>query len=130
MEANTLAEKVDAYVQIRDYIEGQEKIVSAALAPYREAMQILQNQLLELMDKEGVDNIKTPNGTAYRKIADRVVVEDWSQTLRHIIAMEAWELLERRVNPTAAKDHMEVNGEAVPGCKHNRAYVVQIRRAS
>lgn len=126
----TLQEKVEGYIKIRDYLEQCEEMVKAQLAPYREAQQVILNQLLEMMEKEGIDNIKTPLGTAYRKIADRTKVVDWNQTLRHIIGEQAWHLLERRVSPIAAQEFLEETGNPVPGVEHSRAYTVQIRRAS
>lgn len=126
----TIAEKVEAYIKIRDYVEAAEKSVDAQLKPYREAMKVVTNQLLELMTAENLDNVKTEHGTAYRKLVDNVTVEDWDQALRHIVGEQAWHLLERRVNKTAAQEILDETGQPLPGCKHNRAYVVQVRRAA
>ena len=44
--------------------------------------------------------------------------------------IRAWHMLERRVSPTAANEFLAEHEAPVPGCKHDRAHVVQIRRSN
>lgn len=130
MQQMTAEQKIEAYVQLRDYVEAQEKSVKAQLKPYKDALQAITTDLLGVMNAQGIDNIKTPGGTAYRKEVNSVSVQDWDQALGFIIEQRAWHFLDRRVNATAAADFLAEHQAPVPGCKHDRAMVVQIRRSN
>lgn len=125
----TLQADVETFIELRDYIDDQQKQLDDAMAPYKEAMVKLQNKLLELMNKEKVDNIKTARGTAYRTTRTSVTVRDWEACLSYITSNQAWHMLERRVSKVAAEEFLEENKRPLPGCDISRALVVQIRRS-
>jgi hypothetical protein len=120
---------VQKYVRLRDKVAGIKKRHQEELAPFNLAMDTLEGHLLGVLNKEKAENIKVPAGTFYRSTRTSVTVSEWSKTLNYIRQQELWELLEARVNKTAAEAIMDETKQPIPGVNVSRETTVQIRRA-
>lgn len=79
----TPAAIIKKYIELRDWIEADTKAVDERQKPYRDGMNLLENMMQEILNKDGADNIKTEFGTAYRttlmsvRMADRQAFIDY-----------------------------------------------------
>lgn len=121
---------VDSYIKLRDRLTEQKKAQTAANAPLAEMMHRIENVMLERLQQRGALNTRTERGTAYVSEDVSVTVRAWSETLPYIQEHGMWELLEARVNKTAATAIMAESGTDIPGVVVRRENVVHIRRTS
>lgn len=121
---------IEKYLLVRDKKEALDKQHKEALKPYNEMLERLENMLLERLNAAGTDNTAVRGvGTAYKSTRTSVTCNAWSQTLDYIIEKEAWELLEARVNKTAALAIMEETKAPIPGVVVRQELTVNVRRA-
>jgi hypothetical protein len=125
----TPATMVEKYVQLRDKKAEIVKRQKAELNPYDLAMGTLEAWLMDVLNTNGVTNMKAPAGTFYTTTRTSVTVQRWSETLDYIIKHEAWELLEGRVSKTMAEAWMTEKQEAIPGISVNREASLNVRRS-
>lgn len=94
---------VEKYVALRDKVAEIKKRQIDELSKYNVAMAALEGWMLEALNTTGSDSVKTANGTFYKSTRTSVTCPRWSLTLEWIQENEAWDLLEARVNKTAAQ---------------------------
>jgi hypothetical protein len=70
------------------------------LEPYGKAMEQLELWMLQDLQAQKADSVKTAAGTFYKAKKTSVTTNRWSQTLEWILENERTELLEARVNKT------------------------------
>lgn len=121
-------EAVAAYIGLRNKKEAMGKRHKEELAPIVDTMAKLENWLQKHLLEEGVDSMKTSEGTAFLQRATSATVKDWDNTLAFILENEDYSLLEARVNKTAVKDFIESNGEAPPGVNFTEIIVTRVRK--
>ncbi|NBQ13221.1 MAG: hypothetical protein EBU31_01075 [Proteobacteria bacterium] len=121
---------ISSYIQLRDGLDAQKKEQTKANAPITAMMHTISNVLLERLNDRGAINTRTENGTAYVSQDVSVTVRGWSETLPFIREHDLWELLEARVNKSAALEVMAERGTDIPGVVVRRENVVHIRRTT
>lgn len=126
----TIEARIEQYVKLRDLIKEKDDAHKAAMKPYREALEALNNIILDLLNKSGGDSIKTKSGTAFKTVKRTASLEDPERFMDFVIAKGAFELLDRKVNITAAEDFAKENGVLPPGVKVTAQAAVNIRRPS
>lgn len=126
----TIEARIEQYVKLRDLIKEKDDAHKAAMKPYREALEQLNNIILDLLNKSGGDSIKTKSGTAFKTVKRTASLEDPERFMDFVIAKGAFELLDRKVNITAAEDFAKENGVLPPGVKVTAQAAVNIRRPS
>lgn len=128
--AQTNDELIAIYVQLRDKIDAETKVLDARLGAVKEAMTRIEQVIHQRLLESGTQAFKTAQGTAFLKEQTSVTVKEWAtQTLPFIVQNQRWDLLEAKVNKTAVLAHMEVNnGTPPPGISYSARMVVQIRR--
>lgn len=124
---------VKKYIELRDYLERRGKEYEVEIAPYRAAMETIENAIAaEFVALGDVQNIKTEYGTAMRvkwtavKMADR-------PTFMGFIADDFWKrssFLTSAVTKTEVQDWIESHGAPPPGLDFSQGYKINIRRAS
>lgn len=118
-----------AYLKLRDEKAKLADKHKDEMAPFNEKMTKLENYMLDLLNKAGVDSMAFKGvGTMFKKETTSVTAEEWNATLDWIKANNAWEFLERRVSKTVVMEYAEANGEYPPGLKVTNATVVQVRK--
>ena len=121
---------IDLFIRLRAKKEALVERHKEELRPFTEALAALETTLLGILDSAGLQNMKSDAGTAYKRIETSVTVDNWQATLDWIVANEAWEFLEARVNKTATKDLMEEKGEPPPGVVVRQEARVGVRKAA
>jgi hypothetical protein len=123
------ASLVESYVAMRDRVKQMEQAHKQALAPFKEAMALIEDVCLIRLQREGGDHIGTPAGTVYQKIDTRVSIADWEMLLGFIQTNQAWHFLTKDVSKEAVVNFLEEFAELPPGVSISRTTAVGIRRA-
>ncbi len=126
--AMTADDAIDRYVRLRDKKEALAKQHTEALRPYTDAMAALEAYLLGMLNASKVESMRANPGTAYKSMQTSVMVNEWSKTLDYIRENEAWELLEARVNKSAALEYRKNTGVDLPGTVSRSEIAVNVRR--
>lgn len=125
----TLETRIQQYVALRDKIKEQDDKHKKAMAPAREALEQLNNVILNALNNAGGDSIKTKHGTAYKTVKRSASLEDPEKFMSFVIKKELFDLLERKVSITAAEQYADENGVLPPGVKVSSKAVVGVRRS-
>ena len=125
----TTGELVDAYIKLRDKRDAIKKEHAEALKPYNDALYKLEVHFQQVMDKQGLENLKSESGVAYKSVQSSVTVADWDVFRDYVLEHEAFHLLEKRASKTAVEEVVEETGELPPGLNLSRTIKVNVRRA-
>lgn len=95
---------------------------------YTDRMEFIKNQLIDLLNRLGVDSIAGRTGTAYKTISTSVTTADAREFRRHVIGTEQWDLADWRPNKTVINDMVE-RGEPLPPGVNRSAFVnINVRK--
>jgi hypothetical protein len=125
----TTDQLIAKYVALRDKVADIKKAQVAQLAPYNDAMAMLEGILLDKLNQAGEESVRTASGTAYKTARVSVTCNAWSQTLEYIQTHEAWDLLDARVSKTAAQAIIEETGQPIPGVVVRTDIGLNVRRS-
>ena len=121
---------IQAYIHIRGKKEELADLQKKQMAPVNEQLQKLEAWLLNKLNTDGLQSLKSDAGTAFQQTNTSVTCSDWAATLAWIKEHNAWEFLEARVSKSVVQEFMENNGgEAPPGVKVTPEVVVRVRKA-
>lgn len=120
---------VKAYVTLRDKKAELKAEHAKQLAPYDEALEKLEAQMMQVLDASGAESIRTPAGTAYKSSRTSVTVADKSAFMDYIQQNMAFELLDVKANKTAVEGFLSEHEDLPPGVNMRREAVVGFRRA-
>lgn len=126
--AINIEKRIEQYVALRDKIKELNDAHKAALKPYNEMLDKLNDVLLSHLNTVGVDSAKTGAGTVYKTLKESCTVEDPDQFMRFVIGGEHWDLMERKASLTACRTFAEENASLPPGVRINSVQVVGVRR--
>ena len=123
----TPAKMIENYLALRNKVSKIEERHKTELMPYAKMREQLENLLLAHLNDTGTDSAKCAAGTAFKSTATSVTVKDWPATLTYIKDNNLWDLLEARVNKTAAVEIIEEIKKPIPGVQIARATVLRVR---
>lgn len=126
---DTPAEKVEAYIKLRDYKKRAKEEFEKSLERVNQAMAKLEGELLQHLNDAGVDSISARGiGTFYRSVQYSATVHDRDKFMDFVQTQECWEALDVRANKTVIKNLLETLPE-VPGVKVSTIATVNVRRS-
>ncbi len=142
----SVADLIDRYIKVRDKKEAVQEEHKKQLKPFNEMLAKIEGLLLLHLNFNKLDSVNGGMGTAYKTTHTSVSVKEWTKTLQYIKDFDAWELLEARVNKTAAVEITEelakqaveaaAAGQAVdpaqtviPGIAISQTIAVNVRRS-
>ena len=97
----------------------------------KEALETLEEEMLEKCKDENADSIKTPFGTIVRSVKTRYWPADWEIFNQYVIDNEALGLLEKRVHQTNMGQWLEEHTDnPPPGLNIDRRYACTVRKAA
>lgn len=89
----------------------------------------VRTAIMEMMNEQGVESVRTAHGTVTRTIKDRYWTSDWSALHQYILDNGALELLEKRVQQTNMKEWVaEHPDDYPPGLNIDRSYTLSVRK--
>jgi DNA-binding Lrp family transcriptional regulator len=121
------AELIAEFIRLRD----ERKTADARFASFRkdeydEPMDKIEKQLLDILNKAGVESIRSKSGTASKKLHTSVTTADGAEFRRHIIGAEAWDLVDWKPNKTAINDLIEAGDPLPPGVNRTQTYTISV----
>ena len=124
----TIEQVTKKYLQLRDQKAEVKARHKQELKPIEEAMEKIEAWFLKWFEKNGGDSIKIRGvGTPYTTIAESYTVADRDAYLDYVAEQGAWELLDVRVNKTAAREFKNEHSDLPPGVNYSAVKKVNVR---
>lgn len=120
--------RIGQYVSLRDKIKALEDTHKKNLAPYKEMLDQLGNVVLKHLQDTNAESVKTGEGTAYISERTAVSLQDAEAFMAYVITNSAWDLMDRKANPTAVEEFIKKNGGLPPGAKFTKMVKIGVRR--
>ena len=124
----TIADRVGQYVLLRDKVSAIKDRHKQELAPFNEAMDQLEQIILSHLTANGLDNVKSEQGTAYITETKTASIADGAAFRRHVIGTQAFDLIDFRANKTAVAEFVASNGVPPPGVNYSVTLEIGVRR--
>lgn len=119
---------IAAYIRLRDAKARLKEKHKQELEPLDTAMDKIESRFLAAFEKDGVQSVKTPEGTAYKQERVSIAPADWDAFLGWVRETEQWSCLERRVAKSAIEEVVAQTGDLPPGLNRRSEFVVNVRR--
>lgn len=120
---------VRVYIKIRDAREELSRKYEEEDGALKEQQEAVKSELLSYCKEMGVESLKTPFGTASRRVATRFWTSDWEEMHRFMKEHDALDLLERRVHQGNMKAFLAEHPELrPPGLNADSSYEITVRR--
>ncbi len=120
--------RVGQYVQLRTKIKQIKDKQAEELKPYNEALEALNNLLLAHLISTNTDSASSSSGTVYKSAKETASISDAAAFWTYVVTQANFDLLDKRANLTAVKDHIEQHKQPPPGVNFNSRAVVGVRR--
>jgi hypothetical protein len=119
---------VDKYLAIRQKKREMEARHKEELAPINKALSALEDYFQSAMDQNGLEQLKSGSGTAYKSVQTSVKASDKIAFLEWVKQHEAWHLLDIRPAKTAVEEFIDEEGTPPPGVDMTRHLKVNVRK--
>jgi len=121
---------ISIYTKIYTKREEEERAWKAREAELNEELDLVKRELLEICKEDGVDSLKTKDGTLIRTVKTRYWTNNWDEFYKFMTEHHAPELLEKRIHQSHMKQFLEENPELLPtGLNVDSEYTITVRRA-
>jgi hypothetical protein len=119
---------IGRYVRLRDTIKEADKAHKEKLAPFRDMLEELGNQMLGMLHATGQDSAASAHGTVYKTTRKSASLADPAEFRRFVIGGELWDLADWKANPTAIEQFIGEHGAQPPGVNFQQVIEVGVRR--
>lgn len=126
----TIQELVNNYIKTRDRKDALTKLYKEKAAKYEHALDLIEAMLLKTLDENGLESVRTENGTVFTSSRTSATVADREVFLEFVRQNEAWVFLENRVSKNAVEQHIAAYDVPPPGVSLRIERTVNIRRPS
>lgn len=120
---------VERYVQLRDKLAEMDAAHKDATSEIKAGMTRLENALLETLNAQGSESVRTKFGVAMKVKSTSATVGDWDSFLNYVRENQRWDMINKAANKTAVVEFKEANDDLPPGINWREAVTVQVRRA-
>lgn len=120
---------VGKFIKLRDKIKEIEDRQSDELKPYKEMREKLEAKLLEHLETVGADKVGTAHGTVSKSIKHSASIADMNAFWNWCVTQGTFDLIDKKANVTAVRDHIAEHGEPPPGVNFNSMQKVSVLRA-
>jgi hypothetical protein len=121
---------VSIYTKIYTKREEEERVWQAREAELTEQLDLVKRELLDICKENGVNGLRTKDGTLIRTVKTRYWTNDWEHFHKFMLDNEAPELLEKRIHQSNMKQFLEENPELLPaGLNVDSEYTITVRRS-
>jgi hypothetical protein len=126
----SLEELISIYTKIYTKRESEERAWKTREAELTEELDLVKHELLEICKENGVDSLKTKDGTLIRSVKTRYWTNNWDEFYKFMLSNTAPELLEKRIHQSNMKQFLEENPELLPaGLNVDSEYTLMVRRS-
>lgn len=126
----TTADLIGQYIRLRAKVAQMTEEFDAKLAPYKNAMKILEATVGAQIEQLGGESIKTEQGTAYRSTVLAVKMVDRVAFLNFVFENRADSYLTSAVAKEPVKEYLETNQTPPPGLEVTFVHNINFRKAS
>ena len=105
---------VKTYVRIRDKRKELADQYEKEDNNLKEALELIEGELLEMCKETGADSLRTEFGTVTRRVAKRYWTNDWHSFHEFLKEHGTLELLEKRIAQTNMSTFLEENPDLLP----------------
>ena len=131
MEEQSMDKLSASYILLRSEREQLKMVYEADDAVLNEAMAVIENQMLDVMNNTNATSISTDNATIIRTVRKRYNPSNWEAVYKMIAKHDAYGLLEKRIHNGNMKDFLEQHPDEYPaGLNVDSRYAVTVRRKS
>lgn len=121
---------ISIYTKIYTQRETEERAWKAREAQLTEELDLIKSELLEICKENGIDSLRSKDGTLIRSVKTRYWTNNWDEFYKTMITHNAPELLEKRIHQSNMKQFLEENPEVLPaGLNVDSEYTLMVRRA-
>lgn len=116
----SFADAVTTCYKLREQIDEIDAAQKQQMQPYEESLKSWEALVLKFLLESGqhsgnVDGV----GTVYQKEFESITVQDWNATWAYMQTSGNYDLLEHKVNKTAARAYMDKMKTVVPGTSYS-----------
>jgi hypothetical protein len=123
-----LNKRVRQYLLLREKIAEMDERHKAERKVLTDPLLALNAAILEELNRAGVDSINVRGvGTAYKTVKRSASIAAPDEFRRFVIGGQLFDLLDWKVNLTAATEYAEAHGDLPPGVTIKSAAVVGVR---
>ena len=126
---DTLDQMIEKYVIVRDRLKEADAAHKDKTAEARQWLEDQNVTILGRLQTLGVDNVKTPHGTAYQSTKKSATVADGAVFRQFVIDNSAWKLIDVRANAPAVSTWIKAHEAPPPGVNYTETKVAGVRRA-
>jgi hypothetical protein len=137
-----IEKRVGQYVKLRDRIKELEEQHEKELAPYKSALETLNEVLLQHLNSVNAESARTANGTVTRCQKKSCTIADKSAFWTFVVTQGKFDMIEYKANVKAVEDYIKSQaaeaqlnpGKGIevgppPGVNYSTRFVVGVRRA-
>ena len=130
MKVLTPAEKVKAYIQLRDHKKQAQEAFELSMKRVYDAMNKLEAELLNDLNMNGANSIASDDGTVYKRIELSATVENREAFRDYVVENNVWEAMDIKANKTFVREYLDQHtGQPLPGVKVTQIATVGVRRS-
>lgn len=118
---------VGLYTDLRAELTAIDAEAKAKKAAVKEKMNKIEAWITERAQKDGLENVKTPKGTAYWSMHYTCTVANPEAFFNFVKENEAWDLIEKRASKTAVKSFIDEEEKTPPGVNFSSYRAFNVR---
>ena len=120
---------IERYIKLRDKKAQMKAAFDASTADINNAMTRCEQVILEEINSQGVESVRTEFGTAFKSVTTSVTAADGEMFMQFCIANDRMDMMEKRPNKTAVEEYKAANDDLPPGINYRQAVSLNVRRA-
>lgn len=120
---------VERYVQMRDRLAEMKAAYDASTAEIKAGMAKLEGAIMDTLNEQGVESVRTNAGTAFKSVSTSATIADWDAYLQFVKDNDRFDMLEKRCSKLAVEQYRSANDDLPPGVNWKQAVTVNVRRA-
>ena len=124
-----LGDLIERYHELKDTLKEMDLEYAEATKPYNAAIQAIETECLARLQAQGLQNAKTPHGTAYLATQTRVSVRDKGEFFRHMQGSGDFAMLDIRALKEPVKEFVKENNANPPGVEVSHWVECNIRKS-
>lgn len=124
-----LSQLAKIYVQLRDRRAQRKALYDAEDAADKEKQEKIEGILLQRFEEQGVESVRTENGTPYKYVRESCSTADADAFWSYVMSNEAFELIEKRPNKTTVRQFIDEKGDVPPGLNWRQELCIGVRRS-
>ena len=120
---------IERYHALKDTLKEMDLEYAEATKPYNAAIQAIETECLARLQAQGLQNAKTPHGTAYLATQTRVSVKDKGEFFRHMQGSGDFAMLDIRALKEPVKEFVKEHNANPPGVEVSHWVECNIRKS-